>query len=78
MTHKSTTEAAEAMLDKIEKWLKESPTQPHIEYRTATNLDGELVDVRPFAMEVWDTEAMLAEWESIREEAIRSLEVNDE
>lgn len=58
------------VLDKIEKWLKESPTHPHIEYMTASKEEyGEaIVAIEPCAVETWNSEAMLSEWSSLRQE----------
>jgi len=56
------------ILDEIEKWLKDAPTQPHIEYMTSYCMEEEgkeagLADIHPRAIEVWDKSAMMAEWD---------------
>ena len=52
-----------ALLDAIERWLANIPTQPHIEHMTATDASGAVVEIVPTVIEVINKEAMMAEWE---------------
>jgi len=63
-------------LDHIEKWLKDAPTQKHIEtmtrYHNVHDVNGDevevIADTKQRVCDIWDKEAMMAEWSNIREE----------
>ena len=53
--------AKREVLETVEEWLHNLPTQPHIEY----NMQGEK-RIRPRSLQVCDYDAMIFEWEYVR------------
>ncbi len=54
------------LLDEIEKWLKEAPTHPMIQYGLSLSEHGGLLGIHPLVVYTWNTDAMLSEWSIMR------------
>jgi len=68
----------EEQLDAIEKWLRDAPTHPQVQYacsyqpQTLREVSGfkqaSVTRIKPVVVQTWDSLAMLAEWDEMRQQ----------